>query len=181
MNENKAGWKLDLRLHGEKLSWAWWTVNLCVYFGHHNDLQKTSACVINAEVSSGFMYYRPFFFSWSPTEAERVWMPVMLQWSSGLDVDGRLARDLSQTGTVQSSDHSGSASPLRREHLSAGQRGASWNQTKTRRVWVRCIRHIIEPLTCAWPNGLQLYSLMPLQFSQSTLQYLVRCILHTYK
>lgn len=76
----------------------------------------------------------------------RLWRP------SGLDGDGRLAEDLPERRTVQSGDHSGGAGPQRDEKLGPGQRGASCDQTETRKV--RVIREDIIDFWCTYvmPN-----------------------------
>lgn len=58
--------------------------------------------------------------------------------SSGLDGDKHLAGDLPESRTVQSSEHPGTAGPLRGEKLGPGQGGASCDQTETSRVRVTC-------------------------------------------
>lgn len=61
----------------------------------------------------------------------------MLLWSSGLDGKRRLAVDLPESRTVQSSDHPGGASPVWGEKLGPSQGGAVWDQTETSEVRVR--------------------------------------------
>lgn len=64
------------------------------------------------------------------------WVSVLFWSSSGLNGDGRLAGDLSETRAVQSSDHSGFPTPLWSKQLSPGQGGASGDQTVKNRVCI---------------------------------------------
>lgn len=64
---------------------------------------------------------------------------MILQRSSGLNGERRLALDLPESRAVQDSDHPGAASPVRGEKLGPGQGGACWDQTETNRVIVRTV------------------------------------------
>lgn len=99
--------------------------------------------IINAEATrlncytTKLSYRSTVYVGWSVSELKDGGASATVQWSSGLDGDRRLAVDLPESGTVQSSDHPGAAGPLRGDKLGPDQRGASCDHTETSRVGVR--------------------------------------------